>query len=64
MVQNALLKAAAVVFKITDEIKDAEGFAVIANEARDIDEWPGIWCSTKAQGDRGEWMCLYPLPCT
>ena len=38
VVQNDLLKAAAdvVLKQITDEIKDAEGFAVIADEARDI----------------------------
>lgn len=128
MVQNDLLKAAAdVIFKeITDKVKEAEGFAVIADEARDIskkeqltvclryvnnklvkderfvgfsdlcdldakalaekivdslqvlglamyrsvlrrcicNERPGIWCSTKAQGDCGKWMCLYSLPCT
>ena len=38
VVQNDLLKAAAdvVLKQITDEIKDAEGFAVIADEARDV----------------------------
>ena len=38
MVQNDLLKAAGdvVIKQITDEIKDAEGFAVIADEARDV----------------------------
>ena len=38
VVQNDLLKAAAdvVLNQITDEIKDAEGFAVIADEARDV----------------------------
>ena len=38
VVQNDLLKAAAdvVLKQIIDEIKDAEGFAVIADEARDV----------------------------
>ena len=38
VVQNDLLKAASdvVLKKITDEVKEAEGFAVIADEARDI----------------------------
>ena len=38
VVQNDLLKAAAdvVLKQITDEIKDAEGFAVIADKARDV----------------------------
>ena len=38
VVQNDLLKAAGdvVIKQITDEIKDAEGFAVIADEARDV----------------------------
>ena len=38
VIQNDLLKAASdvVLKKVTDEVKEAEGFAVIADEARDI----------------------------
>lgn len=47
VVQNDLLKAAAdvVLKQITDEIKDAEGFAVIADVAQDVSEKEQLYAS-------------------
>lgn len=47
VVQNDLLKAAAdvVLKQITDEIKDAEGFGVVADKGKDVSKKEQLYAS-------------------